>query len=171
LLRGGRAPHGVAVATVCVRFGLECVAYPGDEDVELQSPNVARTKLLGAEVGPVSSGNRTLKDATSEAIREWVTNAQTAFYIVGSVVSMNPYPKMVRDFQSIIGKATREQIEAAEGRLSTSIVASARERSNAGAIFYPLLEETAYVRLIGVEAAGMKSESEETCSPPSCRVA
>ena len=155
----GAGQHGVAVATVCARFDLECVVYMGEEDIERQSPNVARMKLLGAEVRPVSSGSRTLKDATSEAIRDWVTNVQTTFYIIGSVVGMHPYPMMVRDFQSIIGRETREQIQAAEGRLPTSIVACVGGGSNAMGIFYPFLDDIASVKLIGVEAAGMGLES------------
>ncbi|MCX6142793.1 MAG: tryptophan synthase subunit beta [Ignavibacteriales bacterium] len=161
----GAGQHGVAVATVCARFGLECVVYMGEEDIERQSPNVARMKLLGAEVRPVSSGSRTLKDATSEAIRDWVTNVQTTFYIIGSVVGMHPYPMMVRDFQSIIGKETREQIMAAEGRLPTSIVACVGGGSNAMGIFYPFLDDAASVKLIGVEAAGLGLESGQHAAP------
>ena len=161
----GAGQHGVAVATVCALFGLECVVYMGDKDIERQSPNVARMKLLGAEVRPVSSGSRTLKDATSEAIRDWVTNVRTTFYIIGSVVGMHPYPMMVRDFQSIIGKETREQIQAAEGRLPTSIVACVGGGSNAMGIFYPFLDDTASVKLIGVEAAGMGLESGKHAAP------
>lgn len=161
----GAGQHGVAVATVCARFGLECVVYMGEEDIERQSPNVARMKLLGAEVRPVSSGSRTLKDATSEAIRDWVANVHTTFYIIGSVVGMHPYPMMVRDFQSIIGKETREQILAAEGRLPTSIVACVGGGSNAMGIFYPFLDDAASVRLIGVEAAGLGLESGHHAAP------
>jgi tryptophan synthase beta chain len=161
----GAGQHGVAVATVCARFGLECVVYMGEEDIERQSPNVARMKLLGAVVRPVSTGSRTLKDATSEAIRDWVTNVQTTFYIIGSVVGMHPYPMMVRDFQSIIGKETREQIQAAEGRLPTSIVACVGGGSNAMGIFYPFLDDTASVKLIGVEAAGLGLESGKHAAP------
>ena len=161
----GAGQHGVAVATVCARFGLECVVYMGEEDIERQSPNVARMKLLGAEVRPVSSGSRTLKDATSEAIRDWVTNVQTTFYIIGSVVGMHPYPMMVRDFQSIIGKETREQILTAEGRLPTSIVACVGGGSNAMGIFYPFLDDAATIRLIGVEAAGLGLETGQHAAP------
>jgi tryptophan synthase beta chain len=161
----GAGQHGVAVATVCARFGLECVVYMGEEDIERQSPNVARMKLLGAEVRPVSSGSRTLKDATSEAIRDWVTNVQTTFYIIGSVVGMHPYPMMVRDFQSVIGKETREQILAAEGRLPTSIVACVGGGSNAMGIFYPFLDDAASVKLIGVEAAGLGLETSQHAAP------
>ncbi|MGH2568065.1 MAG: pyridoxal-phosphate dependent enzyme, partial [Bacteroidota bacterium] len=113
----GAGQHGVAVATVCSLFGLHCVVYMGEDDMQRQEPNVARMKLLGAEVRPVTAGSRTLKDATSEAIRDWVTNVETTFYILGSVVGMHPYPMMVRDFQSIIGVETREQILEAEQRL------------------------------------------------------
>lgn len=151
----GAGQHGVAVATVCARFGLECIVYMGEEDIERQAPNVARMKLLGAEVRPVKSGSRTLKDATSEAIRDWVTNVETTFYIIGSVVGMHPYPMMVRDFQSIIGRETREQILAAEGRLPDSIVACVGGGSNAMGMFYPFLDESKKIKLIGVEAAGL----------------
>ncbi len=151
----GAGQHGVAVATVCARFGLECVVYMGEEDMERQAPNVARMKLLGAEVRPVRTGSRTLKDATSEAIRDWVTNVETTFYIIGSVVGMHPYPMMVRDFQSVIGKETREQILEAEGRLPDMIVACVGGGSNALGIFYPFLDETNRIRLVGVEAAGL----------------
>ncbi|MBI3788102.1 MAG: tryptophan synthase subunit beta [Ignavibacteriales bacterium] len=151
----GAGQHGVAVATVCARFGLECIVYMGEEDIERQAPNVARMKLLGAEVRPVKSGSRTLKDATSEAIRDWVTNVQTTFYIIGSVVGMHPYPMMVRDFQSIIGRETREQILAAEDRLPDAIVACVGGGSNAMGMFYPFLDESKKIKLIGVEAAGL----------------
>ena len=161
----GAGQHGVAVATVCARFGLECVVYMGEEDIERQSPNVARMKLLGAEVRPVTSGSRTLKDATSEAIRDWVTNVQTTFYIIGSVVGMHPYPMMVRDFQSVIGRETKSQITEAEGRLPTSIVACVGGGSNAMGIFYPFLDDTASVKLIGVEAAGMGLQSGKHAAP------
>jgi tryptophan synthase beta chain len=161
----GAGQHGVAVATVCARFGLECIVYMGEEDIERQSPNVARMKLLGAEVRPVTSGSKTLKDATSEAIRDWVTNVQTTFYIIGSVVGMHPYPMMVRDFQSVIGKETREQILAAEGQLPTSIVACVGGGSNAMGIFYPFLDDAVSVKLIGVEAAGLGLESGHHAAP------
>jgi tryptophan synthase beta chain len=161
----GAGQHGVAVATVCARFGLECIVYMGEEDIARQSPNVARMKLLGAEVRPVTSGSRTLKDATSEAIRDWVTNVETTFYIIGSVVGMHPYPMMVRDFQSVIGKETREQILAAEGRLPSSIVACVGGGSNAMGIFYPFLDEAEKVRMIGVEAAGLGLQSGHHAAP------
>jgi tryptophan synthase beta chain len=155
----GAGQHGVAVATVCARFGLECIVYMGEEDIERQSPNVARMKLLGAEVRPVSSGSKTLKDATSEAIRDWVTNVDSTFYIIGSVVGMHPYPMMVRDFQSVIGREAREQLRSAEGRLPSMIVACVGGGSNAMGIFYPFLDDASTIRLVGVEAAGYGLES------------
>lgn len=161
----GAGQHGVAVATVCARFGLECVVYMGEEDIGRQAPNVARMKLLGAEVRPVKSGSRTLKDATSEAIRDWVTNVESTFYIIGSVVGMHPYPMIVRDFQSVIGREAREQILAAEGRLPTLIVACVGGGSNAMGIFYPFLDDTESVRLIGVEAAGLGLSSGKHAAP------
>ncbi|KAB2926334.1 MAG: tryptophan synthase subunit beta [Bacteroidetes bacterium] len=150
----GAGQHGVATATVCALFGLQCVVYMGEEDIERQAPNVYRMKLLGAEVRPVSSGSRTLKDATSEAIRDWVTNVSDTFYIIGSVVGMHPYPMMVRDFQSVIGEETRRQIMEAEGRLPDAVVACVGGGSNAMGIFHPFLNDTTAVRLYGVEAAG-----------------
>jgi tryptophan synthase beta chain len=150
----GAGQHGVATATVCARFGLPCVVYMGEEDIVRQAPNVARMKLLGATVVPVSSGSKTLKDATSEAIRDWVTNPDDTFYIIGSVVGMHPYPMMVRDFQSIIGTETRQQILELEGRLPNLIVACVGGGSNAIGMFYPFLDDTDTVKLIGVEAAG-----------------
>jgi tryptophan synthase beta chain len=151
----GAGQHGVAVATVCALFGLECVVYMGEEDMRRQAPNVERMRLLGAEVRSVSSGSRSLKDATSDAIRDWVTNVETTFYIIGSVVGMHPYPMIVRDFQSIIGEETREQIMAQEGRLPDMIVACVGGGSNAIGMFYPFLDDADHVRLVGVEAAGM----------------
>ena len=155
----GAGQHGVAVATVCARFGLPCVVYMGEEDMHRQAPNVARMKLLGADVQPVTSGSRTLKDATSEAIRDWVTNVESTFYIIGSVVGMHPYPMMVRDFQSVIGHETKEQMLRAEGRLPDAIVACVGGGSNAMGIFYPFLDSTDTVELIGVEAAGLGLET------------
>jgi tryptophan synthase beta chain len=151
----GAGQHGVATATVCALFGLQCVVYMGEEDMERQAPNVYRMKLLGAEVRAVSSGSKTLKDATSEAIRDWVTNVNDTFYIIGSVVGMHPYPMMVRDFQSVIGKETREQIMQLEYRLPDAIVACVGGGSNAMGIFYPFLNDTETVKLYGVEAAGL----------------
>lgn len=155
----GAGQHGVATATVCALFGLQCVVYMGVEDMERQAPNVYRMKLLGTEVRPVSSGSKTLKDATSEAIRDWVTNVQDTFYIIGSVVGMHPYPMMVRDFQSVIGVETRKQIIDAEGRLPDVVMACVGGGSNAMGIFYPFLNDTPVVKLIGVEAAGLGLDS------------
>jgi tryptophan synthase beta chain len=148
----GAGQHGVATATVCALFGLECVVYMGEEDIVRQSPNVARMKLLGATVVPVSGGSKTLKDATSEAIRDWVTNPEDTFYIIGSVVGMHPYPMMVRDFQSIIGKETRRQMLEREGKLPELIAACVGGGSNAIGMFYPFLCDG--ITLVGIEAAG-----------------
>lgn len=150
----GAGQHGVAVATICAMLGLDCVVYMGEEDIRRQSLNVFRMKLLGAEVRPVSSGSRTLKDAINEAIRDWVTNVRTTHYLLGSVVGPHPYPMIVRDFQSIIGRETREQIMAAQGRLPDYIVACVGGGSNAIGIFHPFVDEPG-VKLIGVEAAGL----------------
>ena len=148
----GAGQHGVATATVCALFGLDCIVYMGAEDVRRQAINVLKMKVLGAEVRTVQSGSRTLKDATNEAIRDWVTNVRDTYYIIGSVVGPHPYPAMVRDFQSIIGIETRAQMLAVEGRLPTIAVACVGGGSNAMGLFYPLLDDD--VRLIGVEAAG-----------------
>ena len=148
----GAGQHGVATATVCALLGLDCVVYMGAEDVRRQSLNVFRMKLLGAEVRTVESGSRTLKDAINEAIRDWVTNVRTTHYLIGSVVGPHPYPVMVRDFQSVIGREAIEQMREAEGRLPSVAVACVGGGSNAIGLFYPLLDEP--VRLIGVEAAG-----------------
>ncbi len=148
----GAGQHGVATATVCALFGLDCIVYMGAEDVRRQALNVFKMKVLGAEVRTVTSGSRTLKDATNEAIRDWVTNVRDTYYLIGSVVGPHPYPAMVRDFQSIIGREAREQMLAAEGRLPTIAVACVGGGSNAMGLFYPLLDDP--VRLIGVEAAG-----------------
>ncbi len=155
----GAGQHGVATATVCALFGLQCVVYMGEEDMERQAPNVYRMKLLGAEVRPVSSGSKTLKDATSEAIRDWVTNVRDTFYIIGSVVGMHPFPMMVRDFQSVIGKETHAQILEAEKKLPDAIIACVGGGSNSMGIFYPFLNDVPSVKLIGVEAAGYGLES------------
>jgi tryptophan synthase beta chain len=149
----GAGQHGVATATVCARFGLKCVVYMGAHDVERQAPNVFRMKLLGAEVVPVQSGRGTLKDAMNDALRDWVTNVRDTFYCIGTVAGPHPYPAMVRDFQSIIGKETREQIMEREGRLPDSLVAAIGGGSNAMGLFYPFLDD-ASVRIIGVEAGG-----------------
>ena len=148
----GAGQHGVATATVCALLGLECVVYMGAEDVRRQSLNVFRMKLLGAEVRTVDAGSRTLKDATNEAIRDWVTNVRDTYYIIGSVVGPHPYPMMVRDFQSVIGHEARAQILEQEGRLPTIGIACVGGGSNAMGLFFPLLDDP--VRLIGVEAAG-----------------
>lgn len=149
----GAGQHGVATATVCAMLGLECVIYMGELDVQRQSLNVFRMKLLGAEVRPVRSGSRTLKDAMNEAIRDWVTNVQTTYYLVGSVAGMHPYPMIVRDFQAVIGRETREQILAATGRLPDAVVACVGGGSNAMGIFSGFLDDET-VELHGAEAAG-----------------
>jgi tryptophan synthase beta chain len=149
----GAGQHGVATATVCAMLGMDCVVYMGEVDIARQAPNVARMKLLGAEVRSVSSGSRTLKDATNEAIRDWVTNITNTYYIIGSVVGMHPYPRMVRDFQAIIGHESRRQSLEQLGRLPDHIVACVGGGSNAIGIFHPFLADET-VRLIGVEAAG-----------------
>ncbi|MEX2154357.1 MAG: tryptophan synthase subunit beta [Gemmatimonadaceae bacterium] len=149
----GAGQHGVATATVCARFGLECVVYMGEEDMRRQALNVYRMKLMGAEVVPVTSGTRTLKDATTEAIRDWVASVHTTHYVIGSVVGPAPYPRMVRDFQAIIGRETRDQVRERVGRLPSSVVACVGGGSNAMGIFYAFLDDTD-VELIGVEAAG-----------------
>ena len=148
----GAGQHGVATATVCALFGLDCIVYMGEEDIRRQSLNVFKMKILGAEVRPVSSGSRTLKDATNEAIRDWVTNVRDTYYIIGSVVGPHPYPAMVRDLQSVIGIEAREQILAKEGRLPTIAVACVGGGSNAMGLFHAFRDDP--VRLIGVEAAG-----------------
>lgn len=155
----GAGQHGVATATVCALFGLQCEVFMGAEDVERQALNVFRMNLLGAQVHSVSSGTATLKDATNEAIRDWVANVDTTFYVIGSVVGPHPYPTMVRDFQRIIGDETREQIIAAEGRLPDYLVACVGGGSNAMGMFYPFLQDP--VRLIGVEAAGLGLDTDE----------
>jgi tryptophan synthase beta chain len=155
----GAGQHGVATATVCARFGLECVVYMGEEDMRRQALNVYRMKLLGATVVPVTSGTRTLKDATSEAIRDWVTNVTDSHYIIGSVVGPAPYPRMVRDFQSVIGIEARRQILERAGRLPTDVVACVGGGSNAMGIFHAFIPD-AGVRLTGVEAAGEGLDSE-----------
>jgi tryptophan synthase beta chain len=145
--------HGVATATLCARFGLDCVVYMGAVDVERQKPNVFRMKMLGAEVIPVQSGTKTLKDAMNEALRDWVTNVADTFYCIGTVAGPHPYPAMVRDFQSIIGRETREQMMQAEGRLPDSLVAAIGGGSNAIGLFHEFLDER-QIEIYGVEAAG-----------------
>jgi tryptophan synthase beta chain len=154
----GAGQHGVATATVCALLGLECIVYMGELDIARQSPNVFRMKLLGAEVRPVSSGSRTLKDATNEAIRDWVANVESTFYIIGSVVGMHPYPMIVRDLQAVIGKEARAQMLDAIGALPDAVVACVGGGSNAMGIFYPFITDRE-VELVGVEAAGHGIES------------
>lgn len=149
----GAGQHGVATATVAARFGLPCIVYMGESDIERQKPNVFRMRLLGAEVRPVKSGSRTLKDAMNEALRDWVTNVDDTFYIIGTAAGPHPYPKLVRDFQSIIGRETREQILEREGRLPDTLVACIGGGSNAIGLFHPFLDDET-VKMIGVEAAG-----------------
>ncbi|WP_234853100.1 MULTISPECIES: tryptophan synthase subunit beta [Paracoccus] len=149
----GAGQHGVATATVCARFGLKCIVYMGATDVERQAPNVFRMRLLGAEVVPVTSGRGTLKDAMNDALRDWVTNVRDTFYCIGTVAGPHPYPAMVRDFQSIIGKEVKEQILPREGRLPDTIIAAIGGGSNAMGLFYPFLDDKE-VRIIGVEAGG-----------------
>ena len=149
----GAGQHGVATATVAARFGMQCVVYMGSEDMKRQAINVYRMKLLGAEVVPVESGSKTLKDALNEAMRDWVTNVENTFYIIGTVAGPHPYPMMVRDFQSVIGRETREQIKEQEGRLPDALVACVGGGSNAMGLFYPFIEDKS-VALYGVEAEG-----------------
>lgn len=149
----GAGQHGVATAAVCAKLGLECIIYMGEEDMRRQSLNVFRIKLMGAEVRPVSGGSRTLKDAINEAIRDWVTNITDTHYLLGSAVGPHPYPSIVRDFQSVIGRETRQQILTKAGQLPDHIVACVGGGSNAIGIFYPFLNDKA-VKLIGIEAAG-----------------
>ena len=149
----GAGQHGVATATVAARFGLPCVVYMGEVDIERQQPNVFRMKLLGAEVRGVTSGSRTLKDAMNEALRDWVTNVHDTFYIIGTVAGPHPYPQLVRDFQSVIGNETREQMLEKEGRLPDSLVACIGGGSNAMGLFHPFLDEKD-VKIYAVEAAG-----------------
>ncbi len=153
----GAGQHGVAVATVCAKFGLKCIVYMGAKDIERQSLNVFRMKMLGAEVISVTSGSQTLKDATNEAIRDWVTNVKTTYYIIGSVVGPHPYPMIVRDFQSVIGTETKKQIIIDAFKLPDYIVACVGGGSNAIGIFFPFLNDKS--KLIGVEAAGLGLES------------
>ncbi|MGH6945688.1 MAG: tryptophan synthase subunit beta [Kiloniellales bacterium] len=156
----GAGQHGVATATVCARFNLPCVVYMGATDIERQAPNVFRMKLLGAEVVPVTSGTGTLKDAMNEALRDWVANVESTFYIIGTVAGPHPYPAMVRDFQSVIGNEVRRQIMEAEGRLPDSLVACIGGGSNAMGLFHPFLDEPE-VKITGVEAAGHGIETGE----------
>ncbi|MCW5751835.1 MAG: tryptophan synthase subunit beta, partial [Alphaproteobacteria bacterium] len=154
----GAGQHGVATATVAARFGLPCIVYMGATDIERQKPNVFRMKLLGAEVVPVTSGSQTLKDAMNEALRDWVSNVDDTFYIIGTAAGPHPYPALVRDFQSVIGRETREQMMRREGRLPDSLVACIGGGSNAIGLFHPFLDEPD-VKIWAVEAAGLGLES------------
>jgi tryptophan synthase beta chain len=154
----GAGQHGVATATVAARFGLECVIYMGEHDMERQQPNVFRMRLLGAEVRPVTSGSKTLKDAMNEALRDWVTNVGDTFYIIGSVAGPHPYPMLVRDFQAVIGQEAREQMMEKEGRLPDVLVAAVGGGSNAMGLFHPFLDDPD-VRIVAVEAAGRGVET------------
>lgn len=160
----GAGQHGVATATACARFGLPCVVYMGEEDVRRQAPNVFSMKLLGAEVRPVASGSRTLRDAINEALRDWMSSVATTHYIIGSVVGPHPFPQIVRDFQSVIGRETRQQCLERMGRLPDRVVACVGGGSNAAGMFYPFLAD-APVQLVGVEAGGRGNQPGEHASP------
>jgi tryptophan synthase beta chain len=159
----GAGQHGVASATVAARFGIPCVVYMGATDVERQAPNVFRMKLLGAEVVPVTAGHGTLKDAMNEALRDWVTNVDDTYYMIGTAAGPHPYPEMVREFQSVIGHEVREQMMKAEGRLPDLLVAAVGGGSNAIGLFHPFLDDES-VRIVGVEAGGKGLEGEEHCA-------
>ncbi|QDZ01576.2 tryptophan synthase subunit beta [Nitratireductor mangrovi] len=159
----GAGQHGVATATVAARFGLPCVVYMGATDVERQAPNVFRMKLLGAEVRPVSSGHGTLKDAMNEALRDWVTNVEDTYYLIGTAAGPHPYPELVREFQSVIGRETREQLMEAEGRLPDLLVAAVGGGSNAIGLFHPFLDDRE-VAIVGVEAGGKGLSGDEHCA-------
>lgn len=160
----GAGQHGVASATIAARLGLECIVYMGEEDIHRQAPNVYRMKLLGAEVVPVTSGSKTLKDALNEAMRDWVTNVDDTFYIIGTVAGPHPYPMMVRDFQSVIGREAREQMLEREGRLPNALVACVGGGSNAIGLFHPFLDDTD-VAIYGVEAGGDGIETGRHAAP------
>lgn len=159
----GAGQHGVATATVCALFGLKCVVYMGAKDIERQSPNVFRMKLLGAEIVPVDSGSQSLKDAMNEALRDWVSNVADTYYLIGTAAGPHPFPEMVRDFQSVIGTEVREQMHKAEGRLPDTLVACIGGGSNAIGLFHPFLND-ASVAMIGVEAAGRGLDKEHAAS-------
>jgi tryptophan synthase beta chain len=159
----GAGQHGVATATVCARFGLPCVVYMGATDVERQKPNVFRMKLLGAEVRPVSAGHGTLKDAMNEALRDWVTNVEDTYYLIGTAAGPHPYPEMVREFQSVIGTEARAQILEQEGRLPDVIIAAVGGGSNAIGLFHPFLDDRE-VKIIGIEAGGHGLDGDEHCA-------
>ncbi|MEO8494198.1 MAG: tryptophan synthase subunit beta [Planctomycetota bacterium] len=160
----GAGQHGVATATACARFGLPCVVYMGSEDVRRQAPNVFSMKLLGAEVRPVESGSRTLRDAINEAMRDWMSSVEDTHYIIGSVVGPHPFPMIVRDFQSVIGRETREQSLQRVGRLPDLVVACVGGGSNAAGMFYPFIEDRE-VELVGIEAGGRSSQPGDHASP------
>ena len=159
----GAGQHGVASATVAAKFGLPCIVYMGAKDVERQSPNVFRMKLLGAEVVPVTSGRGTLKDAMNEALRDWVTNVSDTYYLIGTAAGPHPYPELVRDFQSVIGRELRDQMMAAEGRLPDMLVAAVGGGSNAIGLFHPFLDDRE-VEIVGVEAGGRGLDGSEHCA-------
>ncbi len=159
----GAGQHGVASATVAAKFGFPCVVYMGKTDVERQSPNVFRMKLLGAEIVPVTAGAGTLKDAMNEALRDWVTNVENTYYLIGTAAGPHPYPQLVRDFQAVIGRECREQILEAEGRLPDMLVASVGGGSNAIGLFHPFLDDKE-VQIVGVEAGGRGLDGEEHCA-------
>ncbi len=160
----GAGQHGVATATVAARFGMECIVYMGEEDIQRQAINVFRMKLLGATVVPVTAGSKTLKDALNEALRDWVTNVDDTFYIIGTVAGPHPYPAMVRDFQAIIGREAKQQILEHEGRLPDAVMACVGGGSNALGLFYPFIEDE-QVEIIGVEAAGHGLATGEHAAP------
>lgn len=159
----GAGQHGVATATVCARFGLPCTVYMGATDVERQKPNVFRMELLGAKVNPVKAGNGTLKDAMNEALRDWVSNVRDTYYLIGTAAGPHPYPEMVRNFQSVIGKETREQILEREGRLPDMLIAAVGGGSNSIGLFYPFLDDKT-IKIIGVEAGGRGLQGNEHCA-------
>ncbi|MEM6463032.1 MAG: tryptophan synthase subunit beta [Pseudomonadota bacterium] len=159
----GAGQHGVAAATVAARFGLPCVVYMGATDIERQAPNVFRMKLLGAEVIPVTSGNGTLKDAMNEALRDWVTNVESTYYLIGTAAGPHPYPEMVREFQSVIGREAKEQLMEREGRLPDMLIAAVGGGSNAIGLFHPFLDDES-VKIVGVEAGGKGLDTHEHCA-------
>ncbi len=160
----GAGQHGVATATACAHFGLECVVYMGEEDIRRQQPNVLSMKMLGAEVRPVTSGSRTLRDAVNEAMRDWMSSVETTHYILGSAVGPHPFPRLVRDFQAVIGRETIQQSRDQLGRLPDVVLACVGGGSNAAGMFYPFVEEQG-VELIGVEAGGRSSQLGQHASP------
>ncbi|TDQ62110.1 tryptophan synthase beta chain [Maritalea mobilis] len=159
----GAGQHGVATATVCARFGFPCVVYMGAKDVERQAPNVFRMKLLGAEIIPVTAGQGTLKDSMNEALRDWVTNVDDTYYLIGTAAGPHPFPQMVRDFQSVIGRETKEQMMEAEGRLPDMLIAAVGGGSNAIGLFHPFLDDPE-VKIVGVEAGGKGLDGDEHCA-------